>query len=92
MCVNIKSDTDKLNFVTYRYRNNLDLKGCEIDLNLIENQKLFLKRVYLLRYYVSRDAFYWMEQLFIFEKISSRMDVVLFTGHFPLMLESKIVI
>ena len=36
VCVNFKSDTEKLNFVVYRYRNSLYLKDNEIDLKLTE--------------------------------------------------------
>ena len=34
VCVNFQTDTDKLNFVVYRYRNNLYLKVNEVDLKL----------------------------------------------------------
>ena len=55
VCVNFQTDTDKLNFVVYRYRNNLYLKDNEIDLKLSEYQSLLAKRVYLLSYV---DIFY----------------------------------
>ena len=55
VCVNIQTDTDKLNIVVYRYRYNLYLKDNEIDLKLPENQSLLLKRNYLLNYI---DMFY----------------------------------
>ena len=31
VCVNFKIDTKKLNFVMYRYRDNLNFKGNEVD-------------------------------------------------------------
>ena len=49
-CVNFKTDTDKLNFVVYRYRNELYLKDNEVGLNLSEYQLLLAKRVYFLSY------------------------------------------
>ena len=48
VCVNFQTDTDKLNIVVYRYRNNLYLKDNELDLKLSEYQSLLGKRVYLL--------------------------------------------
>ena len=36
VCVNFQTDTDKLNIVMYRYRNNLYLKDDEVDLKLTE--------------------------------------------------------
>ena len=55
VCVNFQTDTDKLNIVVYRYRNNLYLKDNELDLKLSEYQSLLAKRVYLLSYI---DIFY----------------------------------
>ena len=40
VCVNFQTDTDNLNIVVYRYRNNLYLKDNEIDLKLAEYQSL----------------------------------------------------
>ena len=54
-CVNFQTDTDKLNIVVYRFRNNLYLKDNELDLKLSEYQSLPAKRVYLLSYI---DIFY----------------------------------
>ena len=48
VCVNLKLDTDKLNFVVYRYQNSLYLKHNEVNLKLSENQLLLAKRTYLL--------------------------------------------
>ena len=50
VCVNFQTDTDKLNIVVYRYRNNLYLKGNEDILKLSEYESLLAKRVYLTRY------------------------------------------
>ena len=49
MC-EFQTDTDNLNIVVYRYRNNLYLKDNELHLRLTEYQSLLAKRVYLLRY------------------------------------------
>ena len=50
VCINFQSDTDKLNIVLYRYRNNTYLKDTEMDLKLAEYKKLLAKRVYLFSY------------------------------------------
>ena len=55
VCINFQTDTDKVNIVVYRYRNNTYLKGTEMVLKLAENKKLHAKRVYLLSYI---DIFY----------------------------------
>ena len=55
VCVNFQTDTDKMNIIVYRYRNNLYLKGNELHLKLSEYQSLLAKRVYLLSYI---DIFY----------------------------------
>ena len=54
-CVNIQTDTDKLEIVVYRYGNNLYLKYNDVDLKLSEYQPLLAKRVYLLSFF---DIFY----------------------------------
>ena len=41
---------DKLNFVVYRNRNNKNVNGTEMELEMIEYEKLLSKRVYLLSY------------------------------------------
>ena len=45
VCVSFQTDTDKLNIVVYRYRNNLYLKDNELDLKLSEyfwqNESIF---------------------------------------------------
>ena len=50
VCVNFQNDTDKLNFVVYRYRNSLHLKDNEGILKLTDYQSPVAKRVYLLSY------------------------------------------
>ena len=55
VCVNLQTDTDKLNIVVYRYRNSLYLKDNQVDLKMTEYQSLLSKRVYLLSYI---DIFY----------------------------------
>ena len=67
VCINFQTDTDKVNIVVYRYRNNTYLKDTEMDLKLTEYKKLLAKRVYLLSYIdiLTSGALYWMKQLFI---------------------------
>ena len=48
VCVNFRTDTEKLNFVAYRYRNSLYLKHNEVDLKLTDYQSLLAKRFILL--------------------------------------------
>ena len=55
VCINFQTDTDKVNIVAYRYRNNTYLKDTEMDLKLTEYKKLLAKSVYLLSYF---DIFY----------------------------------
>ena len=55
VCSDFQTDTDKVNIVVYRYRNNTYLKNTEMDLKLTEYKKLRAKRVYLLSY---TDIFY----------------------------------
>ena len=55
VCINFQTDTDKMNIVVYRYRNNTYLKDTERELKLTEYKKLLAKRVYLLSYI---DIFY----------------------------------
>ena len=50
ICVNFKTDTDKLNIVLYGYQNDLYNKNNEVDLKLTEYQTLLAERVYLLSY------------------------------------------
>ena len=54
-CINFQTDTDNVNIVVYRCRNNTYLKDTEMDLKLTEYKKLLAKRVYLLSYI---DIFY----------------------------------
>ena len=53
--INFQTDTDKVNIVVYRYRNNTYLNDTEIELKLTEYKKILAKRVYLLSYI---DIFY----------------------------------
>ena len=46
--VNFKSDTNKLHFVVYRYRNILYPEDIEVDLKLTDYQPLLAKWIYLL--------------------------------------------
>ena len=55
VCINFQTDTDKVNIVVYRYRNNSYLKDTEMELKLTEYKKLLAKRVYLMSYI---DIFY----------------------------------
>ena len=53
--INFQTDTDKVNIVVYRYRNNTYLKDTEMEWNLTEYKKFLARRVYLLSYI---DIFY----------------------------------
>ena len=53
--MNFQTDTDKLNLIVYRNRNELYLKHNEVILKLSEYESLLAKRVYLLSYV---DIFY----------------------------------
>ena len=55
VCINFQTDTDKVNTLVNRYRNNTYLKDTEMDIKLTEYKKLLAKRVYLLSYI---DIFY----------------------------------
>ena len=50
VCVNFRTDTEKLNIVVYRYRNSSYLKDNEVDLKITEHQSLMAKQVFLLSY------------------------------------------
>ena len=50
VCINFQTDTEKVNIVVYRHRNNTCLKDTEIELKLTEYEKLLVNRVYLLSY------------------------------------------
>ena len=88
VCINLQTDTDKVNLVVYRYRNNTYLKDTEKDLKLIEYKKLLAKRVYLLSYidifyksslyWILHSALYWMKQLFIIKTSSVKNGCSLF--------------
>ena len=53
VCINFQTDTDKVNIVVYRCRNNTYLKDTGMELKLTEYKKILAKRVYLLS-----DIFY----------------------------------
>ena len=55
VCINFQTDTDKVNIVVYRYRNNTYLNDTEMDLKLSEYKKILAKPFYLLSYI---DIFY----------------------------------
>ena len=42
VCINFQTDTDKVNNVVYRYRNNTYLKDTEVDLKLSEYKNFLL--------------------------------------------------
>ena len=50
VCVYYQTVRDDLNFVVYRYRNNLYVKDSEMDLKITDYEKLFSKQVYALSY------------------------------------------
>ena len=55
MSINFQTDTDQVNIVVYRSRNNTYLKDTETDLKSSEYKKILAERVYLLNYI---DLFY----------------------------------
>ena len=50
ICVGFPTDTDKVDIVVYRYRNNTYLKDTEIELKLAKYKTLIAKRLYALSY------------------------------------------
>ena len=50
VCINFQTDSDKVNNVVHRYRNNTYLRVTETELRLTEYEKLLAKRVYLFSY------------------------------------------
>ena len=42
VCINFQTDTDKVNIVVYRYRNNTYLKDTEMDLKLLKAKSFLL--------------------------------------------------
>ena len=48
--IRFKTDTDNLNIVDYRYRNNTYVKDTEMELKMTEYEKLLSKRAYRLSY------------------------------------------
>ena len=50
VCINFQTDTEKVNIVVCRYRNNTYLNDTEMNLKLTEYKKFLAKRVYLLSY------------------------------------------
>ena len=68
VCINFQTDTDKVNIVVYRYRNNMYLKDTEMDLKLTEYKKRFLLSAFTswaTLTFSTSGALYWMKQLFI---------------------------
>ena len=55
VCINFKTDANKVNIVVYPYRNNTYLKDTARNIKLTEYKKLLANRVYLLSYI---DNFY----------------------------------
>ena len=43
VCIHYHTDTDKLNFVIYRYRKNIYLKISDMEVKMTENEKLISK-------------------------------------------------
>ena len=48
--INSQTDTDQVNIVVYRNRNNSYLKDTEMEIKLTEYEKLLAKRAYFLSY------------------------------------------
>ena len=90
--INFQTDTDKVNVVAYRYRNNTYLKDTELELKLIEYENLIAERVYLLSYidiYLSATL-YWMKQLFTTDLIPVANGRSPSCKLFPILIESNI--
>ena len=90
--MNFQTDTDKMNNVVYRYRNNTYLEDTERDLKLTEYKKLLAKRGYLLSY---TDVFYKrcivLDETTVHKKkqTPSRIDVLFLISVFRLYLGFK---
>ena len=94
VCVNFQTDTDKLNIVVCRYRNNLYHKDNESDLKLTEYQSLLLKQIHLLSTltYSTSGALYWMKQMFINKTNFVKNGCSFPQEHFPIVPGFKQVI
>ena len=46
VCVNFKTDTDKLIIVVYRHQNSFYLEDSEVDLNFTEYQSLLVTKIF----------------------------------------------
>ena len=90
----VKTDTDKLKIVEYRYRKSLYLKDHEVDLMLTEYQSPLAKRVHLLSYI---DILYNRCIVLDEATVHIRTNFVnngcsLSNEHFPIVTENKTVI
>ena len=94
VCINIQTDTDKVNIVVYRYRNNTYLKDTEMDLELSENKKLLLSAFtsWSTVTFSTSGALYWMKQLSIIKTISVKKECSLSNQCFPIVPGIKNVI
>ena len=74
ICVGFQTDTDKVDIVVYRYRNNTYLKDTEIELKLAEYKTLLAKRRNLLGTWIHfiSDASFWMNPQFMIELFLTR--------------------
>ena len=91
VCINFRTDTDKVNIVVYPYRKKTYLKDTEMELKLTEYKKLLAKRVNLLNYIDNflNAALYWTKQLFIIDSNSVANGRSPSRKHFQILLESK---
>ena len=94
VCVNYQTESDKLNILVYRYRNNIYRKDSETQLKMTEYRKLLCNRVNCLRHI---DQFLcvalnWMKQLFIIETNIVKNGCSLSIDNFSVLLGSKFVI
>ena len=66
LCIDFQTDTDKVNIVVYRYRNNMYLKDTEMDINLTESKRFLLSAFtsWATLMFSTSSALYWMKQLF----------------------------
>ena len=94
VCVNFQTDTDKLNIVVYRYRNNLYFKDNEVDLKMTNTSHFWQYQFifWALLTCSTSSALFWMKQLFIISTNSDKNGCSFPHEHLPIVLGIKKVI
>ena len=90
VCINFQADTDKVNIVAYRYRNDTYLKDTEIELELTEYEKLLARLTLELHAIFLSAALFWTVQPYKLDSSSVANGRSPPCKHFPILLESKI--